>query len=130
MGLDWIAFCFGYEHHHPNALGSPILLTDDTENVRVRYECDAFGAVRIQAGSIGNECRFTGKEWDADVRLYHVGARYYDPYIGRFTTMDAAQHERNWYVYVKNTPLKFVDSADVTQQANEEKLEQFTDVAS
>jgi hypothetical protein len=44
--------------------------------------------------------------------------------------MDAAQHERNWYVYVRNHPLKFVDSADVTQQANEEKLEPFTDVAS
>ena len=53
--------------------------------------------------------RFTGKEYEGDVKLYYYGARYYDPYIGRFTSRDPAQQGLNWYVYANNNPLKFVD---------------------
>ena len=98
-----------YEYHHTNALGSNIVLTDDNENVLVRYEYDVFGAVRNEVGSSDNARKFTGKEWDADVNLYYYSARYYDPYIGRFTSRDPAKDGLNWYVYTANNPLKFVD---------------------
>lgn len=41
-------FCFWYESYPPNALGGPLVLTDDNENVLVRYEYDVFGAVRSE----------------------------------------------------------------------------------
>ena len=46
-------------------------MTDDNENVLVRYEYDVFGAVRSEIGSSNNVRKFTGKEFDADVNLYY-----------------------------------------------------------
>ena len=34
---------------------------------------------------------------------------YYDPYTGRFTQRDPAGDGGNWYAYVANNPLRFVD---------------------
>jgi RHS repeat-associated protein len=98
-----------YEYHHVNALGSVAIITDDNESVVARYEYDAFGAVRHQWGNSDNIRKFTGKEYDADVKLYYYGARYYDPYIGRFISRDPAGDGINWYVYCANNPLALVD---------------------
>ena len=98
-----------YEYHHLNALGSNIVSTDDNQNVLVRYEYDVFGAIRNETGTSDNTRKFTGKEFDADSNLYYYGARYYDPYIGRFTQRDPIGDGVNWYAYTYNNPLKFVD---------------------
>ena len=74
-----------------------------------RYEYDVFGAIRAETGTSDNTRKFTGKEFDADSKLYYYGARYYDPYIGRFTQRDPAQDGINWYAYAENNPLKYVD---------------------
>ena len=74
-----------YEYHHVNALGGNIVSTDDNQNVLVCYEYDVFGAIRNETGTSDNTRKFTGKEFDADSNLYYFAARYYDPYIGRFT---------------------------------------------
>ena len=98
-----------YEYHHINALGSNIVLTDDNQNVLARYEYDVFGAIRAETGTSDNTRKFTGKEYDSDVRLYYYAARYYDPYIGRFTQRDPIGDGGNWYAYTENNPLKYVD---------------------
>jgi RHS repeat-associated protein len=98
-----------YEYHHTNALGSVIVVTDDNQGVLARYAYGAFGSIYDQMGASGSPRRFTGKEFDGDVKLYYYGARYYDPYLGRFTTRDPAGQGLNWYVYANNNPLKFVD---------------------
>ena len=98
-----------YEYHHINALGSNIVSTDDDQNVLARYEYDVFGAIRAETGTSDNTRKFTGKEFDADSNLYYYGARYYDPYIGRFTQRDPAEDGVNWYAYTYNNPLKYTD---------------------
>ncbi len=98
-----------YEYHHVNALESNIVSTDDNQNVLVRYEYDVFGAIRSETGTSDNTRKFTGKEFDADSNLYYYAARYYDPYIGRFTQRDPIGDGVNWYAYVANNPLRFVD---------------------
>ena len=98
-----------YEYHHANALGSPVVLTDDSKNVLARYEYDVFGAIRNKTGTSDNTRKFTGKEFDADSNLYYYAARYYDPYIGRFTQRDPAGDGINWYAYTVNNPLKYTD---------------------
>ena len=103
-----------YEYHHQNALGSNIVLTDGKKNVLARYEYDVFGAVRSETGTSDNVRKFTGKEWEADVKLYYYAARYYDPYIGRFTSRDPIGDGINWYAYAANNPLKFVDPTGTT----------------
>ena len=90
-------------------MGSNIVSTDDSKNVVARYEYDVFGAVHSESGASDNIRKFTGKEFDADSNLYYYAARYYDPYIGRFTQRDPAQYGINWYTYAYNNPLKFID---------------------
>ncbi len=68
-----------------------------------------FGAIRSETGTSDNTRKFTGKEFDADSNLYYYAARYYDPYIGRFTQRDPIADGVNWYAYVANNPLRFVD---------------------
>jgi len=53
-----------------------------------------------------NRFSFTGKELDEE--LYYFSARYYDPNLGRFTTVDPVPTEPS-YVYVYNSPLNKVD---------------------
>ena len=98
-----------YEYHHTNALGSNIVLTDGNKNVLARYEYDAFGAVRSEVGISDNARKFTGKEYESDVKLYYFAARYYDPHIGRFTQRDPVGDGINWYAYAANNPMKFID---------------------
>jgi RHS repeat-associated protein len=52
---------------------------------------------------------FTGKKDDPEVNLVYFNARYYDPEIGRFTTVDPIKSGVNWYVYCENNPLKYFD---------------------
>ena len=92
-----------------STLGSNIVLTDDRKNVIVRYEYDVFGAIRSEVGTSDNPRKFTGKEYESDVKLYYFAARYYDPYIGRFVSRDPAGQGVNWYAYAANNPLKFID---------------------
>jgi len=58
--------------------------------------------------------KFSGKELDEEIGLewYYFGARYYDPEIGRFLSVDP--HARSYpsltpYHYVENNPLRYID---------------------
>ena len=83
----------------------------------VRYGYDVFSAIRSETGTSDNTRKFTGKEFDADSNLYYCGARYYDPYIGRFTQRDPIGDGVNWYAYVANNPLRFVDPTGLQTEA-------------
>ena len=95
-------------------MGSNIASTDDNQNVLARYEYDVFGAIRSETGTSDNTRKFTGKEFDADSNLYYYGARYYDPYIGRFTQRDSIADGVNWYAYtlMANIPIFTVVDSD------------------
>jgi RHS repeat-associated protein len=60
--------------------------------------------------------KFTGKELDDITGLYYFGARYYDPRISLWMSVDPlAEKYPGWsaYNYVYNNPLKFVDPTGV-----------------
>ena len=75
-----------------------------------------FGAIRAETGTCDNTRKFTGKEFDADSNLYYYAARYYDPYIGRFTQRDPIADGVNWYAYTYNNPLRFIDPDGLLQR--------------
>ena len=56
--------------------------------------------------------KFTGKELDEETGLYYYGARYYDPSIGLFMSVDPlADKYPGWnpYNYTLNNPVRFID---------------------
>ena len=59
-----------------------------------------------------NPYGYTGREIDTE-DLYYYRARYYDPTIQSFISEDPigfASGDFNWYRYVGNSPVSFVDS--------------------
>ena len=60
---------------------------------------------------LGKKKLYNGKDLVDDFGLnwYHYGARWYDPQIGRWTTMDPADELHSPYVYVGNNPVMLID---------------------
>jgi len=55
---------------------------------------------------------FTGQEFDEETGLSYYDARYYNPELGRFISVDPAgldASDANFYRYVNNNPVTFVD---------------------
>jgi RHS repeat-associated protein len=51
---------------------------------------------------------FTGKVLE-ETGLVYFGARWYDPEIGRFISVDPAEDGENWYGYCGGDPVNWVD---------------------
>jgi len=56
--------------------------------------------------------RYTGKERDDGTGLYYYGARYYAPWLGRWTAADPVGIKDGpcVFAYVKNNPVRYNDS--------------------
>ena len=74
---------------------------------------DIFGSPYQKSGSfLANDSLnfgYLGKPYNADTKLYDYGFRDYSPEIARFTTVDPIRDGRNWYCYVVNDPVNYVD---------------------
>ena len=90
-------------------LGSVRSATVDTGNLEDRYEYDAFG--QPYAGDLEGMMNlgYTGKPYDATTGLYNYGYRDYRPQAARFTTVDPIRDGSNWYAYVNNDPVNWID---------------------
>jgi RHS repeat-associated protein len=63
------------------------------------------------SGSLVNNFRYTGREFDTETGLYYYRARYYDPAAGRFLREDPMRFDVgiNFYRYVKNNATNLAD---------------------
>ena len=73
-----------------------------------------FGAPRGPQPAWPDDKRFLGKPVDANTGLTHIGAREYDPGIGRFISVDPVldtsnAQSLNGYAYADNSPVTFSD---------------------
>ena len=90
-------------------LGSVRTATDGTGAVEGRYEYDAFGTPYAGDLSGGMNLGYLGKPYDTATGLYNYGYRDYSPRAARFTTADPVRDGSNWYAYVNNDPVNYVD---------------------
>jgi RHS repeat-associated protein len=70
-----------------------------------------------------NKFLYNGKELQEELGQYDYGARFYDPVIGRFTTVDPFSDKRNWltpYNYVQNNPIIRIDPTGAFDEFTEE----------
>ncbi len=98
-------------YYHADALGSIIALTDDLGNVRTQYNYSPFGETELIGEPSDNPFQYTSREND-DTGLYYYRFRYYSPILKRFISEDPIGllgGDMNYYVYVWNSPLRFVD---------------------
>jgi len=98
-----------------DALGSVANLTNTAGGIQARYQYDAFGNYRSQAGASFNRFAFTGHEKDNETNLYYFKARFYDPETGRFLNQDEYLGDINTppslhrYLYAYGNPTVYVD---------------------
>lgn len=98
-----------------NHLGSVGLELDDQARVISYEEFHPYGTTAYH-GAAGHldapkRYRYTGKERDGESGLYYHGARYYAPWLGRWTSPDPAGvvDGVNAYAYVRCNPVNFSD---------------------
>ncbi|MFK8012668.1 MAG: RHS repeat-associated core domain-containing protein [Marinicellaceae bacterium] len=108
MGV--LCITFGYD-----GLGSTRILTNVSGTVQNAYGYEAFGEVDYQLGTVENKYLFTGEQYDNNVGFYYLRARFYNPSVGRFHSLDtyagrdfepATLHK---YLYTGNNPINFID---------------------
>lgn len=98
-------------YYHFDGLGSVTMLTRADQTVANRYEYDDFGGYLTRQESVPNFYGYTGREYDSQVDLVYMRARYYDPSIGRFLARDPSGmvDGPNVYAYAGNNPISRVD---------------------
>lgn len=76
-------------------------------------EFSPFGSGTYQASNTDapRAYRFASYRWDSESGLYACGARYYAPWLGRWTSADpiGAADGLNLFAYVRNDPINFDD---------------------
>ncbi|GIM93653.1 polymorphic toxin-type HINT domain-containing protein [Paractinoplanes toevensis] len=103
-GVTWLSA----DHHGTDS----VAIDRDSQTASIRRQ-KPFGAPRGAAGAWPNNRGFVGGTLDA-IGLTHVGARDYDPGIGRFISVDPVQdltdpQQWNGYAYSNNNPTTFSD---------------------
>jgi RHS repeat-associated protein len=110
---QWDGQAWTYEL--PDGLGSVRQLADAQGYLVQHYEYGPFGEMLASEGQRTNSLRYTGEQWDSDVGLLYLRARWYDPSVGRFTTRDPSPgfvglpRTQNPYVYVSDNPISLTD---------------------
>jgi RHS repeat-associated protein len=106
----WTPSFYGYDGG-----GTVRLLTDSTGTVTDTYDYDAWGNAVNITGSTPNVYLYRGEQYDPDLSLYYLRARYLNPSTGRFLSRDpeagriktpASLHK---YLYAGGDPVNRVD---------------------
>ena len=101
-------------YYHPDHLGSSSYITNLDGEVVQHIEYVPFGEVFVEErNNIWNTpYLFNAKEFDEETGLYYYGARYYDPRLSLWLSIDPKEEKYSnvsTYCYVISNPLKYTD---------------------
>ncbi|HVU48663.1 MAG TPA: RHS repeat-associated core domain-containing protein [Terracidiphilus sp.] len=97
---------------------SEICSPDESPSLRSvidSYEYDAYGNEFTVSGSTPNEMMYRGEQYDSDLGLYYLRARYYNPFTGRFMSRDPESGNQfdpttlHKYLYAGGDPVNLID---------------------
>ncbi|HYG36918.1 MAG TPA: RHS repeat-associated core domain-containing protein, partial [Clostridia bacterium] len=110
VGNAWAATHFGHDAH-----GNVRYLSDAVGQVTDTFDYDAFGSLVGRSGTTPTTRLFTGEEFDPELGLYHLRARYHNPATGRFWSRDSFEgfvadpRSLHPYTYTYNDPVNNLD---------------------
>jgi RHS repeat-associated protein len=108
-------------------------ITNEYEVMEGRYEYDVFGVPYEEGINRGMNLGYTGKPYDTVTGLYNYGYRDYQPETARFTMVDPVRDGANWFAYVNNDPVNWVDlwglSASEPKQGFLDKVQEVAEKA-
>jgi RHS repeat-associated protein len=96
-------------------LGSASVTTDSSGNIVGEQRYYPFGETRLTTGSILTDKLYTSQRELTGLGIYHYGARFYSPKLGRFLSPDSIvpsyknPQNLNRFAYVLNNPLRYND---------------------
>ena len=99
----------GQYYYGSDILGSVKFITGQGGQELKRIEYDVFGGIYKGNSPYGLETGYTGKPYDAVTGLSDYGFRDYSPAHARFITEDPIRDGKNWFAYVGNNPVNWVD---------------------
>jgi RHS repeat-associated protein len=106
----WTPSFYGYD-----GFGTVRQLTNTAGAVTDTFEYDAFGNAITHTGTTPNNYLYRGEQYDSDLGLYYLRARYYNPATGQFLSRDskngtiADPKTLHSYLYVGGDPVNWVD---------------------
>ena len=104
--------------------GSVRALADENGKVTDKYVYDAFGNLISSVGSTKNDFLFCGEQFDPVTGLYYLRARYMNPSVGRFITMDSYEGSiddpvsLHKYLYANANPVSNSDPSGYNTMAD------------
>lgn len=106
-------------YFYKNLQGDVIEIVDSQANVVAGYSYDAWGVCTIKADSSEiaqiNPFRYRSYYYDAEIEMYYLQSRYYNPVIGRFLNHDKYKYissntnQGNLFTYCANNPVTYRD---------------------
>ena len=101
-------------YYHPDHLGSSSYITNLDGEVSQHIEYVPFGEVFIEErnNTWNTPYLFNAKEFDEETGMYYYGARYYEPRISIWMSIDPMQEKTpnySSYCYTLNNPIIFID---------------------
>jgi len=106
----WTPSYYGYDGG-----GNVRNLTNSAGAITDSYEYDAYGNHWTVEGSTPNNMLYQGEEWDPDLSLLYLRARYMNPLTGRFLSRDPEDGELtnpaslHKYLYANSDPVNLND---------------------
>jgi RHS repeat-associated protein len=110
ISSTWTPSFYGYDGG-----GNVRQLTSTAGTVTDTYEYDSFGNKFTVSGTTPNNYLYRGEQYDPDLGLYYLRARYYNPLTGRFMSRDPLRglnldpKTLHKYLYVASNPVNNVD---------------------
>jgi len=102
--------------YHNDAFNNPIAATDIDGNILWKERYAPFGEPQVnETAKEAHPVDYTGHVYDKELGLHYMGARYYDPILGRFMGNDPVGFYEsnpvsfNRYAYANNNPYRYFD---------------------
>ena len=125
----WTPSFYGYDGG-----GTVRQLTNSAGTVTDTYEYDAFGNMVAKTGPAPstytpNNYLYRGEQWDPDLGLYSLRARYYNPVAGRFLSRDpqpgriVIPRTLHKYLYASGDPVDRIDPSGQADLVEDEEAD-------